>query len=95
MLIHHLAVGVNDPNPASLPTSVHAEHDEWQMIFSIPYSITHISKFTVLEPGDLIATGSPGGSAVDSASPEWLRAGDEIEVEISHIGTLRNPVAAE
>ena len=66
-----------------------------QMIFSIPYLIAHISKFTVLEPGDLIATGSPGGSAVASASPEWLRHGDEIEVEISQIGTLSNPVAAE
>ncbi len=66
-----------------------------QMIFSIPYLMAHISKFTVLEPGDLIATGSPGGSAVESASPEWLRHGDEIEVEISHIGTLRNLVAAE
>lgn len=66
-----------------------------QMIFSIPYLIAHVSKFTVLEPGDLIATGSPGGSAVESASPEWLRPGDEIEVEISRIGTLRNPVAIE
>jgi len=65
------------------------------MIFSIPYLIAHVSKFTVLEPGDLIATGSPGGSAIESPSPEWLRAGDEIEIEISDIGTLRNPVAAE
>ncbi len=66
-----------------------------RMIFSIPYLIAHVSKFTVLEPGDLIATGSPGGSAIESASPEWLRHGDEIEVEISRIGTLRNLVAAE
>ncbi len=66
-----------------------------RMIFSIPYLIAHVSKFTVLEPGDLIATGSPGGSAIESASPEWLRDGEEIEVEISHIGTLRNPVVAE
>jgi len=66
-----------------------------QMIFPVTYLMAHISKFTVLEPGDLIATGSPGGSAIESASPEWLRDGDEIEVEISHIGTLRNPVAAE
>jgi 2-keto-4-pentenoate hydratase/2-oxohepta-3-ene-1,7-dioic acid hydratase in catechol pathway len=65
------------------------------MIFSIPYLIAHISKFTVLEPGDLIATGSPGGSAIESPSPEWLRAGDEIEIEISGIGVLRNPIVSE
>jgi 2-keto-4-pentenoate hydratase/2-oxohepta-3-ene-1,7-dioic acid hydratase in catechol pathway len=65
------------------------------MIFSIPYLIAHISKFTVLEPGDLIATGSPGGSAIESPSPEWLRAGDEIEIEISGIGVLRNPIMSE
>lgn len=66
-----------------------------RMIFSIPYLIAHISRFTVLEPGDLIATGSPGGSAVEQDPPEWLREGDEIEVEISGVGTLRNPVASE
>lgn len=66
-----------------------------RMIFSIPFLLAHISKFTELEPGDLIATGSPGGSAIESDSPEWLRDGDEVEIEISGIGTLRNPVALE
>ncbi len=46
-----------------------------QMIFDIPFLIAHISKFTRLEPGDLIATGSPGGSAVEATSPEWLQDG--------------------
>jgi len=66
-----------------------------QMIFDIPFLIAHISKFTRLEPGDLIATGSPGGSAVESSSPEWLRDGEVIEVEISGIGRLENPIASE
>ena len=66
-----------------------------QMIFDIPFLIAHISKFTRLEPGDLIATGSPGGSAVESRSPEWLRDGEVIEVEISGIGRLENPIASE
>ena len=66
-----------------------------QMIFDIPFLIAHISKFTRIEPGDLIATGSPGGSAVESTSPEWLHGGDVIEVEISGIGTLENPIASE
>lgn len=66
-----------------------------RMLFSIPYLIAHISKFTILEPGDLIATGSPGGSAVEAESPQWLQDGDEVEVEIEKIGTLNNPIVDE
>lgn len=65
------------------------------MIFKIPYVIAHISKFAWLEPGDMIATGSPGGSAIESKPPKWLVPGQEIGIEISKIGTLRNPIAAE
>jgi len=65
------------------------------MIFDIPYVISHISKFTWLEPGDVIATGSPGGSAIEMDPPQWMRIGDVLEVEISGIGTLVNPVVAE
>ncbi len=65
------------------------------MIFDIPYLIAHISTFTWLEPGDMIATGSPGGSAIEDDEPRWLRAGQEIAVEIAPIGTLRNPIRDE
>ena len=65
------------------------------MIFDLPYLIAHISKFTWLEPGDMIATGSPGGSIIESEQPDWLEEGDVVEVEISGIGTLRNPVENE
>ena len=65
------------------------------MIFDIPYVISHISKFTWLEPGDVIATGSPGGSAIEMDPPQWMKIGDVLEVEISGIGTLVNPVVAE
>ena len=65
------------------------------MIFDVAYLIAHISKFTWLEPGDLIATGSPGGSIVESRTPDWLKAGDLVEVEVSSVGTLRNTVADE
>jgi 2-keto-4-pentenoate hydratase/2-oxohepta-3-ene-1,7-dioic acid hydratase in catechol pathway len=66
-----------------------------RMIFDIPYLIAHISQFTVLQTGDLIATGSPGGSAIESDSPQWLRAGETLEVEIPEIGVLTNPIEAE
>ena len=65
------------------------------MIFKIPYLISHISKFTWLETGDMISTGSPGGSAVESTPPKWLRIGEQISVSISSIGTLTNNVEAE
>lgn len=65
------------------------------MIFSLAYLIAHISKFAWLEPGDLIATGSPGGSIVELKSGDWLKAGDVIEVEVSSVGTLKNTVANE
>jgi 2-keto-4-pentenoate hydratase/2-oxohepta-3-ene-1,7-dioic acid hydratase in catechol pathway len=65
------------------------------MIFGLAYLIAHISKFTTLEPGDLIATGSPGGSIVELKTGDWLKAGDVLEVEVSGIGTLKNTVANE
>jgi 2-keto-4-pentenoate hydratase/2-oxohepta-3-ene-1,7-dioic acid hydratase in catechol pathway len=65
------------------------------MIFKIPFVISHISKFTWLEPGDMIATGSPGGSAVESDPPKWLKPGENISINIDPIGTLSNPIAAE
>ena len=65
------------------------------MIFDTQYLISHISKFTWLEPGDMIATGSPGGSIIESEDPQWLKAGDVVEVEIPSIGTLSNTVADE
>jgi len=89
------------PNPSELRMTTRRNGKVVQdggidrMLFSIPYLIEHISKFAMLEPGDLIATGSPGGSAIESASPEWLGDGDVIEIEIAGIGTLRNPVVAE
>ena len=65
------------------------------MIFKIPFVISHISKFTLLEPGDMIATGSPGGSAIESKPPKWLKNGETISIDIDRIGTLTNPVADE
>ena len=65
------------------------------MIDKIPFVISHISKFTWLEPGDIIATGSPGGSAIENDPPKWLKPGDSIGINIEPIGTLTNPIEAE
>jgi 2-keto-4-pentenoate hydratase/2-oxohepta-3-ene-1,7-dioic acid hydratase in catechol pathway len=66
-----------------------------QMIFAIPRLIEYCSAFTTLAPGDIIATGTPGGVGSRREPPLWLMAGDRVEVEIDGIGTLVNAVADE
>ncbi|EBX0694523.1 TPA_asm: FAA hydrolase family protein, partial [Salmonella enterica subsp. enterica] len=62
------------------------------MIHPIASLIAYISTFTLLSPGDTILTGSPGGVGKKRVPPLFLHDGDVIEVEIEHIGTLRNVV---
>ena len=65
------------------------------MIFSIPRIIAYLSTFTRLSPGDVIATGTPGGVGAKRQPPVWMRAGDTIEVAVSGIGTLRSAIVDE
>ena len=65
------------------------------MIFGIARQIAYLSAFTRLEPGDVIATGTPGGVGSKREPPVWLRPGDTVEVEIDGIGILRHGVADE
>lgn len=65
------------------------------MIFPAARIIAILSEIMTLEPGDVIATGTPSGVAHAMDPPGWMKAGDEVEVEIEGIGVLRNPVAAE
>jgi 2-keto-4-pentenoate hydratase/2-oxohepta-3-ene-1,7-dioic acid hydratase in catechol pathway len=65
------------------------------LIYSIPQVIKFVSDFTSLAPGDVIATGTPAGVGHRRNPPLWMMPGDVIEVEISGIGTLRNPVIDE
>lgn len=66
-----------------------------QMIFDIPRQIEYCSSFTRLEPGDVIATGTPGGVGSRRTPPLWLKPGDIVEVEVERLGVLRNGVADE
>ena len=59
-----------------------------QMVFRVPALIAYISRIMTLEPGDVIATGTPEGIGA-------LEPGDEVEVEIEGVGVLRNPVVGE
>ncbi|MGH3171379.1 MAG: fumarylacetoacetate hydrolase family protein [Trebonia sp.] len=66
-----------------------------QMIVNIPSAVEFFSYFTRLMPGDVIATGTPGGVGFARTPPVWLRPGDVIEVSIEGLGTIRNRVVAE
>ena len=62
------------------------------LIFSVPVIVSYISKFTPLYPGDVIATGTPGGVGDRQEPPVYMKDGDIVEVEIDRLGTLRNVV---
>ena len=66
-----------------------------ELVFDIPYLIEYCSTFATLKPGDVIATGTPGGVGAARRPPVWLRKGDIVEVEISGVGSLLNAVSDE
>lgn len=63
-----------------------------QLIFDIPTLIASISATVMLEPGDIIATGTPVGCGIGFDPPIYLKAGDVVEVSIDGIGSITNPV---
>jgi acylpyruvate hydrolase len=64
------------------------------LIFTIPQLIAYLSAVMTLEPGDVIATGTPAGVGAARKPQRWLVPGDVVRVEISSLGVLENPVAA-
>jgi len=65
-----------------------------KMIFKIAYLISYLSQGITLEPGDVIATGTPDGVGIFRKPPVLLKPGDVFEVRIEKLGALRNPVVA-
>ena len=65
------------------------------MIFDIPTIIEYCSRWTTLKPGDVIATGTPGGVGAKREPPLWMKPGDKVEVGISSVGKLSHTVVAE
>jgi 2-keto-4-pentenoate hydratase/2-oxohepta-3-ene-1,7-dioic acid hydratase in catechol pathway len=90
---------IQDPTSLSLTTRVDGEvmqqGDISDLVFDIPALIEYCSTFAELLPGDVIATGTPGGVGAARTPPRWLEAGNLVEVEVSGLGTLRNAVANE
>ena len=96
----HLVTADDVPNPHDLPVRLRLNGETMQdsntreFIFTIPQLIAYLSQVVTLEPGDLIFTGTPPGVGVARKPPVFLKAGDDVEVEIEGIGRLRNPVVA-
>ncbi|HEY1221770.1 MAG: fumarylacetoacetate hydrolase family protein [Bryobacteraceae bacterium] len=65
------------------------------LIFKLPQLIAYLSSVFTLEPGDVIATGTPAGVGFARKPPRWLRPGDEVRIRIEGLGELVNPVVAE
>jgi 2-keto-4-pentenoate hydratase/2-oxohepta-3-ene-1,7-dioic acid hydratase in catechol pathway len=87
---------IPDPHRLQLSTRVNGvkkqESNTGQMIFRIPRLIAELSNGMTLEPGDVIATGTPDGVGFARTPPEFFRHGDIVEVAIQKIGTLRNTI---
>ena len=65
-----------------------------QMIFKIPEILSYFASFLTLEPGDVLATGTPAGTALQFDPPAFLAVGDLVTVSIEGIGTIANRVVA-
>lgn len=71
----------------------HAGIDD--LCFDVPTLIEYCSTFTQLEAGDVIVTGTTGGVGAYQNPPLWMKPGDTVEVEVTGVGVLRNPVVGE
>ncbi|MCW5687064.1 MAG: fumarylacetoacetate hydrolase family protein [Pseudolabrys sp.] len=90
---------IPDPTKLSLATRLNGQTVQSAtvdlLIFSIPELIEYVSAWSELAPGDVIATGTPGGVGFKRTPPLLMKAGDTVDVEISTVGTLSNPIEDE
>ena len=89
---------ISDPQSLSISARVNGttlqDSNTSRMIFRVAELIEFISASITLEPGDIIATGTPEGVGVFRTPPIFLKPGDIVEIEIEKLGLLRNPVVA-
>lgn len=90
---------IGDPQSLDISTRVNGQTlqqaNTSDMIFSVAETISFLSQLMTLEPGDIIATGTPEGVGFKRFPPIFLHAGDVVEVEVEDIGILRNPVVRD
>jgi 2-keto-4-pentenoate hydratase/2-oxohepta-3-ene-1,7-dioic acid hydratase in catechol pathway len=87
---------VPDPGLLRITTSVNGQvmqdSNTKHLIFNVPKMVSYLSRSFALEPGDLIATGTPSGVGFSRKPPLFLKEGDVVEVEIERVGTISNRV---
>jgi len=92
------AADVPDPQGLSIRALVNGrvlqDSSTAQMVFGVAAVIAHVTRAITLEPGDLIATGTPAGVGAFRDPPVFLQPGDEVTIEIERLGALTNPVRA-
>jgi len=90
---------ITQPNQLAIKTVLNGQvMQDWNtndMIFDVPTLIEFLSGSTSLPAGTVILTGTPHGVGMARNPPVWLKAGDEITIEIEKIGSLTNPVRDE
>src|SRR3984957_7986656 len=90
---------IPDPNALKIRTVLNGQlMQDWNtddMIFDVPTLIEFLSGSTTLLPGTVILTGTPHGVGMARKPPLWLKAGDNVTIEIEKIGALQNPVVNE
>nr|WP_237212741.1 fumarylacetoacetate hydrolase family protein [Ruegeria lacuscaerulensis] len=92
------ADAIGDPHSLTIGLTVNGEQRQngttSDMIFDIPTLVASLSEGLTLEPGDVIATGTPSGVGYAMDPPQFLKDGDIVVCEISEIGALKNTVHA-
>ena len=86
------------PDPQTLEVACFVNGEAMQrghtkdMIFPVDRLIAYITQYMTLEPGDVIATGTPAGVGAFRKPPVWLKPGDRVRIEVSHIGALEHSI---
>ena len=90
---------VQDPHDLDLSLSLNGQvmqhSNTGNMIFSISYQISYLSRVMTLEPGDILSTGTPAKTELAKSLPPFMKAGDVVSIQIEGIGMLANPLVAQ
>jgi 2-keto-4-pentenoate hydratase/2-oxohepta-3-ene-1,7-dioic acid hydratase in catechol pathway len=90
---------IADPHTLGIQLTIGGERlqdsNTSQLIYKIPALIEYLSSIVPLQVGDIISTGTPAGVGLGRTPQRWLKAGEEMVIEIAGIGELRNPIVAE
>ena len=88
-----------DPHNLSIKLTIdgkiYQDSNTCNLIFNVPKLIASLSEAMTLEPGDIVATGTPPGVGAARNPKRWLKPGETVSVEIERLGTLTNPVKGE